>query len=180
MTDYASDLASHALATSIATFRSQKSLGDRALAQLDDAAVGWTPEPENNSVAVIVKHVSGNMISRWTDFLTSDGEKPWRERDGEFVDDVGSLERLKELWELGWSALFGALEALRPDDLLRTVYIRGQAHTALEAINRQISHYGYHVGQIVYVAKAYKSAGWNTLSIAKGQSRSFNEEMKRS
>lgn len=173
------DLAQHALETSIADFRSQKKLGDRALAQLDDAGLSWNPEPESNSIAVIVKHMAGNMISRWTDFLTTDGEKPNRNRDDEFVDDLDSRERLIESWEQGWSVLFGSLEALKPEDLLREVKIRGQAHTALQAIHRQISHYGYHVGQIVYAAKAYKSAKWQTLSIAKGKSDAFNDQMKK-
>ncbi|MFC5405145.1 DUF1572 family protein [Cohnella soli] len=179
MTDYIADLAAHTLTTAIATFRSQKKLGDRAIAQLDDAAIGWSPNPESNSIGIIVKHLSGNMISRWTDFLTSDGEKPNRNRDDEFEGGYESLSLMNEAWERGWAALFGALEAMHPDDLLSTVYIRGEAHTALEAIYRQISHYGCHVGQIVYASKAYKSAGWGTLSIAKGKSQQFNEDMQR-
>jgi len=174
------DLAAHALETSIADFRSQKKLGDRAMAQLDGAGFLWRPGPESNSVAVIVKHMAGNMISRWTDFLRADGEKPDRDRDGEFVDDAPDPARVKERWEQGWAALFGALESLMPEDLTKEVAIRGQPHTVLQAIHRQISHYGYHVGQIVYVAKAYKSAGWHTLSIAKGGSAGFNSKMEES
>ncbi|RKP55192.1 DUF1572 domain-containing protein [Cohnella endophytica] len=173
------NVARHVLETSIADFISQKALGDRSLAQLDEAGLNWSPEPESNSVVVIVKHMSGNMVSRWTEFLTSDGEKPNRNRDDEFVDDLESREQLLEIWEQGWSVLFGALEALKPEDLLREVKIRGQAHTVLQAIHRQISHYGYHIGQIVYAAKAYKSEGWQTLSIAKGKSGAFNDRMKK-
>jgi hypothetical protein len=173
-------LAQHMLETSIADFRSQKSLGDRALSQLDEAAVGWSPDPESNSIAIIVKHVSGNMISRWTDFLATDGEKHDRNRDDEFIDDIEGLAQLTQIWEKGWAVLFDTLEKLTPDDLMRTVTIRGKAHTVLQAIHRQISHYGYHVGQIVYVAKANKSAEWQTLSIAKGGSGNFNESMKHS
>ena len=171
-------LAQHMLATTIADFRSQKSLGDRALSQLEESGISWSPDPESNSIAVIVKHVSGNMVSRWTDFLTTDGEKPDRDRDNEFVEDIVSLEDLLKIWEKGWAVLFDSLEKLKPDDLMSTVMIRGQAHTVIQAIHRQISHYGYHVGQIVYVAKANKSAQWQTLSIAKGGSDKFNERMK--
>lgn len=171
-------LARHTLETALADFRSMKKLGDGALAQLDDESIGWTPDPESNSAAVIVKHMAGNMISRWTDFLTTDGEKPDRNRDGEFVDDVPDLQTLTAIWEKGWGVLFGALEPLQPDDLLREVTIRGQPHTVLQAIHRQISHYAYHVGQLVYVAKARKSADWQTLSIPRGGSSGFNREMR--
>lgn len=171
-------LAMHVLETTIAGFRSVKVLGDRAIAQLQEDGLHWTPEVDSNSVAVIVKHVAGNMVSRWTDFLTSDGEKPDRNRDKEFEDDISDLVNLKALWEKGWAVLFHALEALQPEDLLQTVTIRGQDHTVMQAIHRQISHYSYHVGQIVYVAKAHKSAEWQTLSIAKGGSDKFNESMK--
>jgi hypothetical protein len=160
-------LAQHYLESSIAGFKGQKLLGDRALSQLDDCGIALSPDPESNSIAVIVKHVAGNMISRWTDFLTTDGEKPNRNRDDR---NLGT--------RLG-GVLFHALEDITPEDLLRTVTMRGQAHTVLQAIHRQISHYGYHVGQIVYLAKAYKSAEWQTLSVAKGGSDRFNEEMKK-
>jgi hypothetical protein len=172
-------LAQHFIETSIADFKGQKLLGDRALSQLDDSGVAWSPDSESNSISVIVKHVAGNMISRWTDFLTSDGEKPNRNRDDEFVDDIPDMAGLKEIWEQGWAVLLHALEDLTPEDVFRTVTIRGQAHTVLQAIHRQISHYGYHVGQIIYVAKAHKSAEWQTLSIAKGGSDKFNEGMKK-
>ncbi len=171
-------LAAHLLETCISTFKSQKSLGDKAMAQLDDSGLFWSPEPESNSIAVIVKHVSGNMVSRWTDFLTSDGEKPNRNRDGEFADDLADRVQVLEAWEKGWNALLGALTALTPDDLLRTVAIRGESHTVVQAIQRQVSHYGYHVGQIVYIAKAYRSSDWETLSIARNKSAAFNERMR--
>ncbi|KIL37175.1 hypothetical protein SD71_00040 [Cohnella kolymensis] len=171
-------LAKHVLETAIAEFNGVKSLGDRAMAQLDASGMFWTPEPESNSIAVIVKHMAGNMISRWTDFLTSDGEKTDRNRDEEFVDDIADTDTLKALWEKGWAVVFEALNGLQPEDLLRTVTIRGKAHTVLQAIDRQISHYSYHAGQIVYAAKANKSAEWQTLSIPKGGSDKFNEKMK--
>jgi len=174
------DLAVHYLETSVAAFKSQKKLAERAMEQLDDAGMFWVPEPESNSIAIIAKHVAGNMISRWTDFLTTDGEKPNRNRDDEFVDGFTDKQQVLDLWEQGWNVLLTTLSELTPDDLLRTVTIRGEPHTVVQAIQRQISHYGYHVGQIVYAAKAYRSAQWNTLSIAKNASAQFNASMKRS
>ncbi|WP_391572484.1 DUF1572 family protein [Cohnella sp.] len=174
---FISDLAAHVLAVAKSDFEGQKKLGDRTIAQLDEHGLNWQPEPESNSISVIVKHMSGNMVSRWTDFPHADGEKPGRNRDDEFVDDIPSLAQLQEVWEKGWAVLFNALNGLKPEDLLLEVTIRGQPHTVLQAIHRQISHYGYHVGQLVYVAKAYKSTEWQTLSIAKGRSAKFNEEM---
>ncbi|MCC3372769.1 DUF1572 family protein [Cohnella sp. REN36] len=179
MTETNHRVAAHLLETSVQDFKSMKKLGDGALSQFDAAGIHWKPEPESNSAAIIVKHMAGNMVSRWTDFLTTDGEKPDRDRDDEF--DAGELDPdgLLALWEHGWAILFGALEALTPDDVLRTVAIRGQPHTVLQAIHRQISHYGYHVGQLVYVAKAYRSSDWRTLSIPKGKSQAFNDAMNR-
>ncbi|WP_027088255.1 DUF1572 family protein [Cohnella panacarvi] len=174
------DLAVQYLDTSLSTFRSQKKLADRAMEQLDDAGLFWVPDPESNSIAIIAKHVAGNMISRWTDFLTTDGEKPNRNRDDEFVDGFTDKQQVLDLWEQGWNVLLATLSELTPDDLLRTVTIREEPHTVVQAIQRQISHYGYHVGQIVYAAKAYRSAQWNTLSIAKNASARFNASMKRS
>ncbi|MBB3108961.1 hypothetical protein FHS18_001013 [Paenibacillus phyllosphaerae] len=170
-----STLASHVLSLSIADFRGLKKLGDRALSQLPEAGYHWASEPESNNIAIIINHLSGNMISRWTDFLTTDGEKASRNRDAEFEDDGASPEELLHRWELGWSALFTALEALKPDDITRVVLIRGERHTVLQAIHRQIAHYGYHVGQLVYVAKAFRSTAWQSLSIPKGGSAAFNE-----
>jgi hypothetical protein len=170
------ELAYNVLETTLSVFRSQKSLGDLSIGQLDEESLHWAPDKESNNIAIIVKHVSGNMLSRWTDFLTTDGEKPNRNRDDEFMDDIDTLASLTQTWEKGWSVLFHALEELQPEDLLRTVTIRGQAHTVIQAINRQISHYGYHVGQIVYIAKAYKSDRWQTLSIAKSGLSSKNKK----
>jgi hypothetical protein len=170
-------LAAHTLQTILSDFHGIKKLGDGALAQLQDDAIGWAPAPESNSASVIVKHMSGNMISRWTDFLTSDGEKPGRSRDDEFVDDIVNRAQLLEIWEHGWNVLFQTLESLQPDDLLREVKIRDQSHTVLQAVHRQIAHYAYHTGQLVYVTKSHKTTDWKTLSIAKGESAKFNSSM---
>lgn len=161
------------LKDTIETFRSMKKLADRAMAQLDDSQFHASLDPESNSLETLITHVHGNMISRWTDFLNSDGEKPTRDRDGEFEPKQWSRKRLLSLWEEGWSTLFSALNDLRPEDVLRTVTIRGEAHTVLQAIQRQVSHYGYHVGQIVFLAKHLRSSHWQTLSIARGQSKLY-------
>jgi hypothetical protein len=171
------DLAAHVLELSVRDFQGIKKLGDKAIAQLPDDGLHWAPEPESNSIAVIINHLSGNMISRWTDFLTTDGEKANRNRDTEFENDGAGREELLRRWESGWSVLLGTLESLKPADLTATVRIRGEAHTVIQAIHRQIAHYGYHVGQIVYIAKAYRSDAWETLSIAKGGSAAFNAGM---
>ncbi|TYP78040.1 uncharacterized protein DUF1572 [Paenibacillus methanolicus] len=168
------DLAEHVLAQSRSDFQGLKKLGDKSLAQLPEAGFRWRPEPESNNIAIIINHLHGNMLSRWTDFLTTDGEKPGRNRDAEFEDDDAPSSELLAKWEQGWAALLGTLTTLTPDDLLRTVTIRGEAHTVVQAIHRQISHYGYHVGQLVYAAKAYRSSAWQTLSIPKGGSNAFN------
>jgi hypothetical protein len=161
--------------TSVLTrFKAVKSLGDRAMAQLDDGDLHWSPGPEINSIAVIVRHMHGNMLSRWTDFLTMDGEKPWRERNGEFDENKReSRDALLLLWDEGWRSVFDAIEALKPPDLLEAITIRGEAMPALDAIERQLAHYGYHVGQIVYIARMRRGAEWHTLSIARGASKSY-------
>ncbi|QBS36543.1 DUF1572 domain-containing protein [Thermaerobacter sp. FW80] len=146
-------------------FRYIKDLAERALAQVDDDALAWSPGGESNSITVLIKHLSGNMVSRWTDFLTSDGEKPDRDRDAEFVEERLPRQELMERWERGWRALFATLDALRPDDLLRTVFIRGEPHTVIDAIERQLFHTSYHVGQIVYLAKARAGERWQSLTI---------------
>ncbi|MCZ8523538.1 MULTISPECIES: DUF1572 family protein [Paenibacillus] len=161
------------LEESIETFRSMKKLGDRTLEQLEETQFHAALDPESNTMEVIIRHMHGNMLSRWTDFLHSDGEKPTRDRDGEFVEAGASRESLLALWEEGWAAVFGTLASLRPEDLLRTVTIRGEAHTVVKAIQRQVSHYGYHVGQMVFLGKHLRSSDWQTLSIARGQSRAF-------
>ncbi len=161
-------------------FKRLKSLADGAIAQISDEQFFAVPAAGDNSVAVIVKHVGGNLVSRWTDFLTSDGEKPGRDRDTEFrieVDDT--REHLLQLWTRGWTALFATLEPLGDADLARTVTIRGEPLTVLQAVNRQLTHYAYHVGQIVYVAKHHCGAEWRTLSIPLGRSAEFNRNPAR-
>jgi uncharacterized damage-inducible protein DinB len=158
------------------TFRKQKSAADKALAQIDDATFYRTPGEHSNSIAAIVKHVGGNLTSRFTDFLTADGEKPWRDRDAEFVirpDD--SRAKLLEGWERGWNALISSLQELRDDDLARTVRIRGEAHTVLQAINRSLAHTSYHVGQIVYLARLMTNADWTWITIPPGGSRTHKK-----
>ncbi len=146
--------------------RKLKELADKAVAQISDGDFFATLDPESNSIAVIVKHMAGNMLSRWTDFLTSDGEKPTRNRDSEIVIEVGgSKESLLKRWEIGWRCLFEALTPLKPEDFDKTVMIRGEPHSVLQAINRQLSHYAYHVGQIVFLAKHFAGTEWQTLSV---------------
>ncbi|MDZ4858186.1 MAG: DUF1572 family protein [Candidatus Hydrogenedentes bacterium] len=162
------------LESALFRFRGTKELGDKALAQLTAGDLAWTPGPESNSIVVIVQHLHGNMLSRWTDFLDSDGEKPSRDRDGEFVEpanaDYGSV---LDKWNEGWDCLFRAIEALTADDLNKNITIRGQTMNALDAINRQVAHVSYHVGQIVYLARMRTGSAWKTLSIARGASRAY-------
>lgn len=158
-------------------FKSVKVDGDKTLAQLDIEQLHWAFNEESNSIAVIVKHVSGNMISRWTDFLTTDGEKKTRDRDDEFFDSIISKEELIATWEKGWHVFFNALHSLTEADLLKFVTIRGQQHSVIDAIERQMAHYASHVGQIVYVAKQIKGDDWKTLSIPRGQSQAFTQAM---
>jgi hypothetical protein len=158
-------------------FQRLKALADDAIAQCSDQQFFATPAPDDNSVAVIAKHVAGNLISRWTDFLTTDGEKPDRNRDAEFeIQPEDSRERLLDLWEQGWSVLFASLGSLAETDMTRSIKIRGEALTVLQAVNRQLTHYSYHVGQIVYVAKHFRGASWKTLSIPRGGSERFNQQ----
>ena len=150
-----------------ATLESQKSLAEKAMAQLREEDFHWTPHHESNSIAIIVKHLAGNMRSRWTDFLTSDGEKPTRNRDGEFIDDLGGRETIISQWEEGWRILFDTMESLRPDDLHRPITVRGREQAVLDALLSQLAHYAQHVGQIIYLAKLRLGDGWQTLSIPK-------------
>ncbi|HEX8426339.1 DUF1572 family protein [Hymenobacter sp.] len=173
-------LANVLLASFHHSFRSYKSLADRALAQLSLADWLHVPAPGCNSIAVIVQHMVGNLNSRFTYFLSSDGEKPTRQRDQEFVEPT-SLETVATLqaqWADAWLLLFDLLEALQPTDLLRTVTIRGEAHTVLAAVQRQVAHYAYHVGQIVGQAKALRGEEWQTLSIPRGQSEQFTQHLQ--
>jgi hypothetical protein len=157
-------------------FAYYKLLGEQALSQVTDAQLHWQPSPESNSLATIVQHMSGNMRSRWTDFLTTDGEKPWRTREAEFDDRPRARATVLAEWEAGWHCLFGALDGLAEADLGRTIYIRNQGHSVLEAINRQLAHYPYHVGQLVFLARLAAGAAWQSLSIPRGNSAAYNAE----
>src|SRR5256885_8198664 len=163
---------------SLSLFRYYKKLAEGAMEQVTDEQLVAVLDPEMNSIAVILKHMVGNMRSRWTDFLTSDGEKPNRNRDTEFEDPPPRRDELLTLWESGWECVFSALEPLSPSDLERPVMIRGEAHSVMQAINRQIAHYAYHCGQIVLLAKHFKSSDWQSLSVPRGQSRTFNQRVK--
>lgn len=154
-----------------------KDLGGRAINQLSDDDIHWKLNVASNSVAVIVKHLSGNMVSRWTDFLTSDGEKPYRNRDQEFEDNIPSKQELSSIWEMGWNTLFDTLNGLKGQDLLKSVTIRGESHTVLEAIERQMAHYAYHIGQIVFIGKQIKGEHWVSLNIPKGKSKEYVQQM---
>jgi hypothetical protein len=172
-------LVQHYLDDALHTFRDYKKLAERAFAQIRDEDFFKTLDQESNSIAIIIKHMAGNMLSRWTDFLTTDGEKSNRNRDMEFVilPNTTSADLLAH-WEKGWRCVFDAVEPLGPNDLLRTVFIRGQEHTVLQAINRQIAHYAYHVGQIVYLGKHFKSTEWQSLSVPRNRSAEFNAHLE--
>lgn len=157
-------------------FEYYKLLGDKTFEQLTDDDIYWQYNEESNSIAIIVKHIVGNMLSRWTDFLTSDGEKEWRHRDAEFENPPKTKTELLEVWEKGWKCLFNTINSLGEKDLDAIIYIRNQGHTVLEAINRQICHYPYHIGQLVYIAKMIKNDDWKTLSVARNKSSEYNKE----
>src|SRR6185369_4175497 len=172
----AQSIGEHFIEDALKSFRDYKKLAEGAIAQIDEAELFRTIDDESNSIAVNMKHMAGNMLSRWSDFLTTDGEKPERDRDMEFVmlpdttkDDIIGY------WQKGWQCTFDAIQPLNADDLMRTVRIRGQDHTVIEAMNRQIAHYAYHVGQIVYLAKHFKANDWKSLSVAKNRSAEFNK-----
>ncbi|HEY6231890.1 MAG TPA: DUF1572 family protein [Pyrinomonadaceae bacterium] len=168
-------LGTHYLEDSIASLRAYKKLAEKALDQLTDDEYFVTLDEEGNSVAVIMKHMAGNMLSRWTDFLTSDGEKPNRHRDLEFVIDPDSnKDEIVNFWQRGWQCVFDALEPLTAADLGRKVMIRGEEHTVIQAINRQLMHYANHIGQIVFLAKHFRSTEWKSLSIPRNRSAEFN------
>ena len=156
-------------------FEANKRLADRAVQQVPDDKLHTPLDPNTNSIAVIMKHVAGNLISRWTDFLTTDGEKPWRNRDDEFVDALRSRAELLELWERGWACLLKTLKGLKPEDLGKTVLIRGEPHSVPLAMERSLGHTCYHVGQIVQVARVHAGEKWNTLTIPRGGSEQFNK-----
>ncbi len=162
---------------SLSLFRYYKKLAESAMEQVSDAQLFATLDEEMNSIAIIVKHMAGNMWSRWTSFLTSDGEKPDRNRDSEFVDPAATRADLMQAWNNGWHSVFEALEPLSDSDLQRTVTIRGEAHSVMQAINRQIAHYAYHCGQIVFLAKHWKGGEWKSLSVPQNKSAEFNRKV---
>ncbi|WP_281226204.1 DUF1572 family protein [Flavobacterium aquiphilum] len=153
-----------------------KMLGEKAMEQLEPEQLFVSVNEDTNSIAVIVKHISGNMLSRWTDFLTTDGEKETRNRDGEFENDMQTKEQVLTVWNAGWDCFFSALNSLKPEQLSQIIYIRNEGHTVIEAINRQLAHYPYHIGQIVFYAKQLKKEEWNSLSIPKNKSANYNAD----
>jgi len=157
-------------------FKYYKNLGDHTFEQLSNEDIHWQYNKESNSIAIVVKHIVGNMISRWTNFRYEDGEKEWRQRDTEFIDNYTSKEEMSLAWEKGWKCLINAIKPLKGEDLSEIVYIRNQGHTVMEAINRQLCHYSYHVGQLVYIGKLINNSDWKTLSIARNKSTDFNQK----
>jgi hypothetical protein len=153
------------LKTVIKRFTEAKLTTEKAIDQLTESELFWSPNEESNSIAIIIKHMSGNMVSRWTDFLHTDGEKPDRNRDNEFVGDINTKEQVMELWELGWDTFLTTLKEIEEEHLLKTITIRNEHHSVIEAIERQMYHYSYHVGQIIYIAKHLKSGDWKSLTI---------------
>lgn len=169
-------LSQNFLESSKKLFLYYKGLGEKAIAQLTDDQVLQKPNDASNSIALIVHHISGNMLSRFTEFLTSDGEKPWRNREAEFEEAYADKKAMMEAWERGWNCLFSALDSLKPEDLSRIIYIRNEGQTVLEAIQRQLAHYPHHIGQILYQAKALKGDNFTSLSIPRGKSTAFNQD----
>lgn len=164
------------LTSAIKQFEYYKSLGDKTIDSLTFEELQKEFVSDSNSISIIVKHIVGNMLSRWTNFLTEDGEKTWRHRDQEFVDTYSTKADIIENWETGWACLFDAIKPLNESDLERIIYIRNQGHTVVEAINRQLTHYSYHVGQIVFLGKLLKGEHWQSLSIPKGDSSKYNQD----
>jgi uncharacterized protein DUF1572 len=168
MTDYLSSIKKQ--------FEYYKMLGEKTFDQVPEEKLFWRPNEESNSIAIIVKHLYGNMLSRWTDFMTADGEKEWRNRDAEFEADIKTKEELLQKWNTGWQCLFDAINPLTENDLDKIIYIRNMGHSVAEAINRQLAHYPYHIGQIVFIGKLVQNEKWDSLSIPKGKSNDFNKE----
>lgn len=164
------------LSSIIKQFQYYKLLGDNTFAQVSKNDIHWQYNDDSNSMAIIVKHIAGNMLSRWTNLLTEDGEKSWRHRDQEFIDSYSSKEDMLASWDNGWHCLFDALKPLGQNDLERIIYIRNQGHTVTEAINRQQAHYAFHIGQIVFLGKMIKGSEWQSLSIPKGESSAYNKD----
>jgi len=163
------------LSTTIKRLRYYKQLGEKTFEQLEEQDFLYQPNTASNSIAVIIQHLHGNMLSRWTNFLTEDGEKEWRNRDSEFGNYQHSKANLLEIWEQGWACFLGALESLKEEDLLKTIYIRKEPLIVIDAINRQLAHYPYHVGQIVYIGRMIKDQAWKSLSIEPGKSQQYND-----
>jgi hypothetical protein len=164
------------LTATIKRLKYYKSLGDKTFEQLEDKDFHYKPGSESNSIAIIVQHLSGNMLSRFTDFLTEDGEKEWRQRDDEFEMHDQSKNQVIEIWEKGWNCCFSSLESLNDEDLVKTIFIRKEPLSVVDAINRQLAHYPYHIGQIVYIARMIKNENWKNLSIPKGDSVKYNTD----
>lgn len=162
----------------IKRFLYYKTLGDQTFDQISEEDFFWQYNEESNSIAIIVKHIAGNMLSRWTNFLKEDGEKPWRNRDQEFENTFTTKAEVIEYWEKGWACLLEALEQITEDNINYVIFIRGEKHTVLDAVLRQLAHYPYHVGQLIYIAKMRKEQSWKSLSIPRNQSESFNQQMK--
>ena len=160
-------------------FQYYKNIADRTFEQLEEPQLFWQYNPESNSIATIVKHISGNMISRWTNFLTEDGEKEWRNRDAEFENDIQSKAEMLEMWEKGWLVLFDALNQVNDANINSIILIRGEKISVVDALLRQLAHYPYHIGQIIYLAKMLKNDDWKTLSIARNKSQEYTELLKK-
>lgn len=169
------DLGIEYIETALARLRYYKQLAEKTFEQLEDADFHFSPDPESNSIGVIIQHLHGNMKSRWTNFLTEDGEKVWRARDEEFQEQQLSKINYLKLWEEGWDTFLSSIKSLVPNDLTRSVTIRNESLTVIDAINRQLAHYPYHIGQIVYLGRMIKKSSWQNLSIAKGASQAYNQ-----
>jgi hypothetical protein len=170
------DINQHYLASVKKQMHYYKTIGEKAMEQLETNQLFIATNEDSNSIATIVKHLSGNMLSRWTDFLTTDGEKEWRERDLEFINEPQTKEEVLATWNTGWDCFFQAIDSLLPEQLLQIIYIRNEGQTAMDAINRQLAHYPYHIGQIVLYAKQFKNGSWESLSIPKNKSTSYNAD----
>jgi uncharacterized damage-inducible protein DinB len=177
MTTEKNDVCKAVIDGAIASFRSNKGWADKAITQLSDDKLHIALDPNTNSIAVIMKHIAGNLLSRWTDFLSADGEKPWRNRDDEFVDTFAKREELVAYWESGWQRLFDSLSSLAPEDLAKTVTIRGEQHSVPLAIQRSLAHSAYHVGQIMLIARVLAGDHWTTITIPRGASANFNQRV---
>lgn len=177
MTTEKNDVSKAMVDGAIASFRSNKGWADKAIAQLSDDTLHVALDPNTNNVAVIMKHVAGNLLSRWTDFLTTDGEKPWRNRDDEFADTFGTRDELIAYWDSGWQRMFDSVSSLSSGDLAKTVTIRGEPHSVPLAIQRSLAHCAYHVGQIMLIARILAGDHWTTITIPRGASANFNQRV---